>query len=202
MGRLALGVAATVLAGSSLALVIAACGSDDEPGTATADGGTSSGSTPPGTPGSTPPGTPSGNGDGGSTTPPAAATTNPRQISCGGATCDAGGGGGGFLNSFQCCIRGTEQSCQRLNECDEEGDIAFRCDEPADCPGGGGANDSCCLRLAGFDQQLRAECNTLQGDCAIELCKSNADCIEGTPCNPKKCRGIDVMVCGSPNGCQ
>jgi hypothetical protein len=196
------------LGGAALAGVSVAggCGGDDT-ATDTADSGADSATVPPipastynGTGTSTGglpttsgglPGSPDGGDQGDGAVPPSGGVSNPGKISCGDVECDAGAGG-------VCCLYdgGATTSCGRFL-CPGTGDpgktLAESCDETADCPTEeGGRQPQCCLDRFG------TVCNNR---CDVQLCKTDAECGDAGPCNPKTCRGVALHVCGVPDGC-
>ncbi len=210
MRRFALLVVAGGLASWGLVAAIEGCGGDAEaipspPDGSVSDestsGGTSGGSS--GTSGSS--GDPDGGGSSSGNTP----TSNPGKLTCGAVECDAGA----LVNAPVCCVRdgGAAPVCTRANQCDDNGDLALACDEPADCVGGiGNQPRPCCLRLprnggpGPGGGRPRSECSIGNGcgDNGIRLCKSTADCGDAGACTEKKCGPFTGFVCGSPQGCE
>jgi hypothetical protein len=120
------------------------------------------------------------------------AVSDPDAIACAGAPCD---------RASEICCLGTDDG---QDEClaSDSGDCAMgwalRCDEAADC---GGADVCCVLLGAGPGNPGSASCDATCGPSGIQLCQTDDECENGGPCATRTCSGVEVNVCGAPDGC-
>jgi hypothetical protein len=119
--------------------------------------------------------------------PDAAVVSNPGQVSCGEAECS--------LPAEACCATLTTTTCQAPGASCEGG--VQRCDEAADCESG----DVCCLRLDPDKPEATCEAGCIRGSSRLQICKTDAECAEGT-CYVNRCAGgVIYRACTAIQGC-
>jgi hypothetical protein len=120
--------------------------------------------------------------------PDAALISNPGRVSCGEAECS--------LPAEACCATLTTTTCQAPGASCEGGGVQ-RCDEAADCEGG----NVCCLRLDPDKPEATCEPGCIRGASRLQLCKTDAECPEGT-CYVNRCAGgVVYRACAAIQGC-
>lgn len=109
--------------------------------------------------------------------------------SCAGGACSCGGGAS--CSSPLVCNGGACLSCDIPPGGALCKGVTFECDESADC-----SAQFCCLTAVGGS----AKCKT---DCAIPLCRSDAECGANGPCVVRTCNGFVLRLCSAtvPSGC-
>lgn len=110
---------------------------------------------------------------------------DPGQVQCNGAPCN--------VSTHFCCADDTKSS-----SCVASGSTcganALHCDEKADCPAG----QVCCLIAKSFSNaDARCQTSCSGGLFAIQLCKTNAECLGGAKCVVQTCSGAKMEACGS-----
>ncbi|MDB4995507.1 MAG: hypothetical protein JWM74_2939 [Myxococcaceae bacterium] len=121
-------------------------------------------------------------------TNPVGLAPDPGLIACGGAPCKVPGN--------YCCIDAFDggKACKddSVSSC---GGDRKACDETADCTG---STPLCCSPPSAAAPPRYYDSTFCAPTCATyQVCKTNAECVNGKPCVPQTCRGRTVQTCGA-----